>query len=128
MSMIAASKMRRTQEAALQSRPYSDHLRQLLADLAAQPHEEEKLSPLLETRVVQRLQVIVITPDRGLTGGLNSSINRTAAQFLIDHEGIETTVVAVGKKGSEFMARTGQNVKAVLRTWEIVQTSKTFVQ
>jgi len=113
MSMIAASKMRRTQEAALQGRPYAEHLRQLLADLAAQPHEEENPNPLLQTRDIQRLQVIIITPDRGLTGGLNASVNRAAAQFLIDHEGIETTVVAVGKKGSEFMARTGQNVKAV---------------
>ncbi len=112
MSMIAASKMRRTQEAALQGRPYADSLDALLADLAAQPHDEDNLHPLLRTREIQRVEVILITPDRGLTGGLNANIIRAAAQFVTPYED-NASVVAVGRKGRDFMVRYGLNVRAV---------------
>ena len=112
MSMIAASKMRRAQEMALQGRPYSERMRNLLADLAAQPHDEETLHPLLQRRDPRNISLVLITPDRGLTGGLHSKINRTAAQFILDQQA-STQVVAVGRKGRDFMTRTGQDVKAV---------------
>ena len=113
MSMIAASKMRRAQESALSGRPYSDSLNSLLAHLAAQPIEDEdNVHPLLRTREVNRVEVIVITPDRGLTGGLNSNINRAAGQFITPY-GDNARVIAVGKKGRDFMVRYGVNVRAV---------------
>lgn len=113
MSMIAASKMRRAQDAALSSRPYSDSLHDLLADLAAQPKEDEdNVHPLLESRETERVEMILITPDRGLTGGLNSNINRAAGQFLAPY-GDSARVIAVGRKGRDFMARYGQNLRAV---------------
>tara|TARA_Y100000294_G_scaffold25600_1_gene21715 strand:- start:2010 stop:2870 length:861 start_codon:yes stop_codon:yes gene_type:complete len=112
MSMIAASKMRRTQEAALRGRPYADNLDALLADLAAQPHDEDNFHPLLRTREVQRVEVILITPDRGLTGGLNANIIRAATQFVTPY-GDNASVVAVGRKGRDFMVRYGRNVRAV---------------
>ena len=112
MSMIAASKMRRTQEMALRGRPYADRIRDLLADLAAQPHEEENLHPLLRHREVQAIDVVHITPDRGLTGGLNSNINRASAQFILS-QSAQFGAIAVGKKGRDFMVRTGQDVRAV---------------
>ena len=104
--------MRRTQEAALQGRPYADSLDALLADLAAQPHDEDNLHPLLRTREIQRVEVILITPDRGLTGGLNANIIRAAAQFVTPYED-NASVVAVGRKGRDFMVRYGLNVRAV---------------
>ena len=112
MSMIAASKMRRTQESALRGRPYSDRMRDLLADLAAQPHEEESLHSLLRRREGENVEIVLITPDRGLTGGLNSNLNRAAAQFILDRGG-NASVIAVGKKGRDFMVRYGRNVRAV---------------
>ena len=113
MSMIAASKMRRAQESALTSRPYSDRLHNLLADLAAQPVEDEDtIHPLLKTREINRVELILITPDRGLTGGLNSNINRAAGQFVAEY-GDDASVLAVGKKGRDFMVRYGRNVRAV---------------
>ena len=113
MSMIAASKMRRAQEAALTSRPYSDSLNNLLADLAAQPQEDEDtVHSLLVTREISRVEVILITPDRGLTGGLNSNINRAAGQFVSEY-GDDARIIAVGKKGRDFMVRYGRNVRAV---------------
>ena len=111
MSMIAASKMRRAQEMALQTRPYADRMQTLLADLAAQPQDVDETHPLLMRREPGRVQLIVITPDRGLTGGLNTAVNRRAAQQLVDLGG-EADVVAVGKKGRDFFARTA-NLRAV---------------
>ena len=111
MSMIAASKMRRAQEMALQTRPYADRMQSLLADLAAQPQDVDETHPLLMRREPGRVQLIVITPDRGLTGGLNTAVNRRAAQQLVDL-GAEADVVAVGKKGRDFFARTA-NLRAV---------------
>ena len=112
MSMIAASKMRRTQEMALRGRPYNDHINALLADLAAQPHEEDNLHPILRRRDVDNFTVVHITPDRGLTGGLNTSINREAAEFIL-HQSAKANVIAAGKKGRDFMVNGGQDVKAV---------------
>lgn len=112
MSMIAASKMRRTQEMALRGRPYNDHMNALLADLAAQPQDEDNLHPLLRTRDVDNITVVHITPDRGLTGGLNTSINREAAKFIL-HQSAKTNIISAGKKGRDFMVNGGQDVKAV---------------
>ena len=118
MSMIAASKMRRAQEMALQSRPYAEDMRNLLADLAAQPapDDEEYIHPLLRSREIKRAEVVVITPDRGLTGGLHSRINRVVAEFILERQkmDIETSVIAVGRKGRDFLVRTGQDVRAVI--------------
>ena len=111
MSMIAASKMRRAQEMALRGRPYSERMRSLLSDLAAQPHDEDSLHPLLQRRETQKTSLVLITPDRGLTGGLHSKINRAAAQFMLDQPG-SSRVVAVGRKGRDFMVRSGQDVQA----------------
>jgi F-type H+-transporting ATPase subunit gamma len=111
MSMIAASKMRRSQEMASRGRPYSDRMRDLLSHLSAQPRDEENVHPLLRQREVRRVGVVHITPDRGLTGGLNSNINRSIAQFIVDSKN-PSDIVAVGKKGRDFLSRGGQKVKA----------------
>jgi F-type H+-transporting ATPase subunit gamma len=112
MSMIAASKMRRAQEAALRGRPYSQRIQELLADLAAQPQEEDAIHSLLRRREIRNVEIVLITPDRGLTGGLNSNINRAAAQFLVEQKG-GVSVIALGRKGRDFMVRSGANVRAV---------------
>ncbi len=112
MSMIAASKMRRAQEAALRGRPYAQRMQELLADLAAQPMGEDSVHPLLQRREVRHISLIHITPDRGLTGGLNSNLNRTAGQFILS-QNTPTSVIAVGRKGRDFMVRYGRDVKAV---------------
>ena len=112
MSMIAASKMRRTQESAIRGRPYSELTRDLLADLSAQPQDEEDLHPLLQRREVKKVEVVHFTPDRGLTGGLNAAINRASAQFLLK-QSVDASVIAVGKRGRDFMVRYGRDVRAV---------------
>ena len=112
MSMIAASKMRRAQESALRGRPYSERMHDLLANLAAQPLDEDEVHPLMQRRPINNIGLVVISPDRGLTGGLISNINRAAGQFIQAQEA-HVKVVAVGRKGRDFMVRSGQDIKAV---------------
>jgi F-type H+-transporting ATPase subunit gamma len=106
LQLVAASKMRRAQDRALQSRPYAEKLRIVLAGLATQEQgaEEEAAHPLLASRPAKNVAVLHITPDRGLCGGLNSNLNRSAGTFVaMQHEPV--SVVAVGKKGRDFFVR-----------------------
>jgi F-type H+-transporting ATPase subunit gamma len=111
MEMIAASKMRRTQERGLQGRPYTQKITEVIAALAAVT-QGKTAHPLLEVRQPpKRIELVHIAPDRGLSGGLVSNLNRKAANFIIE-EGLPTSVVSVGRKGVEFMRRTSQDVAA----------------
>ena len=112
MEMIAASKMRRAQTSVLAGRPYSEKIQEVIAHLAAQPDEQDTVQPLLERREVKRIQIVQITPDRGLCGGLHSNLNRRVAQFISEQQ-TPINIIAVGRKGRDFMIRYGQDVKAV---------------
>ncbi len=113
MSLIAASKMRRAQMAVTQGRPYAEKIRDVIAHLAAQPGEEVSgAHPLLQQRPVQRIGVVVISPDRGLCGGMHANLNRRVGQFIVDQPA-PVRVIVVGRKGRDFMVRTGQDVQAV---------------
>ena len=109
MEMIAASKMKRAQERGLAGRPYSEMIQQVIADLAALP--EVGQYPLLQKRPVARIAIVIITPDRGLCGGLNASINRLVASFILEQK-VPVTLITVGRKGRDFMVRTGRDVRA----------------
>jgi len=115
MEMIATSKMRRTQERGLAGRPYSDKIRQVIADLAALPQTERVLHPLLQRRPVARIAIVHITPDRGLCGGLNTNVNRRTASFILE-QSVPDTLICVGRKGLDFMRRHGRDVRAEF-TW-----------
>ncbi len=112
MEMIAASRMRRAQERGLAGRPYAEKIRQVIADLAALPRVESVPHPLLETRPVSRIAIVHVTPDRGLCGGLNTSINRQTVSFITKQGGTPVNLICVGRKGLEFLARHGANVQA----------------
>ena len=111
MEMIAASKMRRAQERGLAARPYAEKISQVLSDLAEQHVEAEQIHPLLARRAVKNIEVIHITADRGLCGGLNSNTNRMTLGF-IQQQTVPVNLVTVGRKGRDFMMRFGYNVKA----------------
>ncbi|PKB66862.1 MAG: ATP synthase F1 subunit gamma [SAR202 cluster bacterium Io17-Chloro-G3] len=112
MQMIAASKMRRAQQLTLAGRPYAEKLTEVLSDLAAQPVEMDEIHPLLKRREINRVEIIHITPDRGLCGGLPSNVNRVAGKFILDQKD-QVTAVAVGRKGRDFLVRSGLNLRAV---------------
>ena len=113
MSLIAASKMRRAQQAVTQGRPFAEKIQEVIAHVAAQPTDESGVvHSLLQARPVQRVGVLVISPDRGLCGGLHANLNRAVAQFILA-QGVPVRVIAAGRKGRDFMLRTGQDVQAV---------------
>jgi len=110
MEMIATSKMRRAQEAGLAGRPYDEKIQQVIADLAA-IQTGEALHPLLQRREVSKIAIVHITPDRGLCGGLNANINRRTAAFILE-QSIPVSIVAVGRKGIDFMRRHAREIRA----------------
>lgn len=112
MEMIATSKMRRAQERGLAGRPYSEKIRQVIADLAALPQTEQVLHPLLQRRSLTKITIVHITPDRGLCGGLNANINRNTAGFILNQT-VPAGLICVGRKGVDFMRRTGRDIQAV---------------
>lgn len=114
MEMVSASKMRRAQQRVLASRPYSEQIQAVIADLASAQVDEEGLQALslLEVRPVQHAAMIVLTPDKGLTGALNSNIIRRASRYILTEADVPVEVIAAGKKGRDFMLRTKQDVVA----------------
>ncbi len=112
MSLVAASKMRRAQNAVLEGRPYSVKIQSLIANLAAQPMDDESgAQPLLAVRPVENATVLMISPDRGLCGGLSANLIRVVGNFIQASE-VPVQAVTVGRKGRDFMARTNQDLKA----------------
>ena len=113
MSLIAASKMRRAQIAVTEGRPFSEKIHEVIANLAAQPGEDGAAAhAMLQVRSVQRVGILVISPDRGLCGGMHGNLNRRVAQFILDLSS-PARVIVVGRKGRDFMVRYGQDVQAV---------------
>ncbi len=111
MEMIAASRMRRAQERGLAGRPYSEKISQVLAALAALPQAGDSLHPLLQRRPVTKIAIVHITPDRGLCGGLIANINRRTASVILEQT-VPVTLIAVGRKGLDFMRRYGRHIRA----------------
>ena len=113
MELVAASKMRRTQQRALAGRPYAERLTWVLADLAEAMGlaEADTVHPLLRRREVERASVILITPNRGLCGGLPTNLNRRASALTLDL-GVPSSLVAIGRKGRDFFRRTDMEIQA----------------
>ena len=85
MSLIAASKMRRAQQAVTQGRPFAEKIQEIITHLAAQPGDDEAtVHPLLQVRPLQRVGILVISPDRGLCGGMHANLNRVVGQFMLE--------------------------------------------
>ena len=106
MQMVAASKMRKAQQAALAGRPYAALINDVLAKAAART--EVFGHPLMEKRAVKRRAVILVSTDRGLCGALNGNLFREAVKF----DGHTTTFITAGKKAAQFIARTKRSFAA----------------
>ena len=112
MEMVAASRMRKTQERMARGRPYSDHIRTVIGHVAkASPEYRHQF--MLE-REVKRIGYIVVTTDRGLCGGLNINLLKTTVKDIkkwVD-EDVEVDLCLIGKKGAQFFRSYGGNVVA----------------
>ena len=110
MEMVAASKMRRAQERLQAARPYADKIRHVIGHLHY-AHPEYR-HPFLQTRDVKRVGLIVISSDRGLCGGLNTNLFRTALVTLKqwNTQQLPFEVCTVGSKGLGWFKRIGANI------------------
>lgn len=110
MEMVAASKMRKTQDRMSASRPYAKKIYQVIKHLA-KGHLEYR-HQFLEEREIKRVGIIMVSTDRGLCGGLNTNLFKTVTHFVKEQQqkdvGIDFGVI--GRKGEAFIRRTGGSV------------------
>ena len=106
MQMVAASKMRRAQQTALSGRPYAELMNQMLGEVTANTGDFSH--PLIEKREDGKRVLVVISTDKGLCGALNTNLLREAAKADRD----STIFVAVGRKASQFVARSKRELSA----------------
>ncbi len=111
MEMVATAKMRRTQQRALAGRPYTEKIRQVIADLAIEPRIKGKTLPLFQKRDVKKICIVHIGTDRGLCGGLNTNLNRMVADFILQQK-VPVTVITVGRKARAFARISKLEVRA----------------
>ena len=114
MEMVAASKMRRTQDRMAQSRPYSDKILQVVGHLARASSEYK--SVFMMQREVRRVGYIVVSTDKGLCGGLNVNLFRALVRDMKswDDQSVEIDLALVGKKAQSFFRSYGGNVVATI--------------
>ena len=108
MKMVAASKLRRSQEKAEAARPYSSRLEEMLASLASSAASGEGIIKLLTgTGNDQNYVVVPVSADRGLCGGFNSSINKETFRLVksLEDDGKNVQLMPVGKKSRDFFNR-----------------------
>jgi F-type H+-transporting ATPase subunit gamma len=110
MQMVAASKMRKAQQAALAGRPYAKLMNAVLAELTFSAGDFTH--PLMAAREVKHRGVIVVSTDKGLCGALNSNLLREAGKF----DRNTTVYITAGRKASQFIARTRRQLAEGLRS------------
>lgn len=116
MKMVAAAKLRRAQTAIEQARPYAKKLAEGIGDIAARVSVDDH--PLLARREpIRKVQLFVLTSDRGLCGGFNSNVNRAAERFIVENRGKyeEISLAVVGRKAVEYFRRRGYDIKHEFR-------------
>jgi F-type H+-transporting ATPase subunit gamma len=106
MQMVAASKMRKAQQHALEGRPYAALMNKVLVSL--QKRTNPQLHPLLEVRPLRKELILIISTDKGLCGALNTNLFREAANF----DQTKSVFVVSGKKARQFIARTKRELQA----------------
>tara|TARA_Y100001936_G_scaffold22991_1_gene20554 strand:+ start:1449 stop:2315 length:867 start_codon:yes stop_codon:yes gene_type:complete len=99
MKLVAASKLRKAQQAILDARPYAIKMMDVINHLAARCNSD--LHPLLDRREGNRTLLLIITSDKGLCGGFNGSIIRKTVQYLKDNDQDDNSLIVAGKKGND---------------------------
>ena len=103
MKMVAAARLRRSQERAFNARPYANQMMTLLGDVATRT--EQRSHPLLAERPVEKVLLVLITADRGLCGAFNTNLIRATQAYLEEHREQQVSLLTVGRKGRDFFRR-----------------------
>lgn len=127
MKMVSAAKLRRAQDSIVQMRPYAQKLQEMLSNIVGNAEGDINLA-LAKERPVEKVLVIVITSDRGLCGGYNSSLIKLAKldihqKFASQFEKGNVTILPIGKRGFEHFVK--NKYKVVDQYWDIF-TDLTF--
>jgi F-type H+-transporting ATPase subunit gamma len=112
MKMVAAAKLKRSQDRILAARPYAHKMRGVLSNLSQRVNRSSH--PLLQKREGKKVEVLVVTSDRGLCGGFNGNIARKSSEFVrqCEAQGLQVNLSIVGRKGRDYFRR---------RAWPIRQ-------
>jgi F-type H+-transporting ATPase subunit gamma len=104
MKMISAAKLRRAQDRVIASRPYAEMMNRMLQNVARAAAQSDEASehPLMERRPEKKIELLVVTADRGLAGGFNANVIREALKFIRDHSGAEVSLQLMGRKGRDY--------------------------
>ena len=108
MKLVAAARLKKATDRVLEARPYADKLKEFMASLAK--GGELPQHPLMEKREVKRAIVVVVTSERGLAGGYNTTIIRKASDFIKAAD-FDIELVTVGKKGFQFFSKRGYTIR-----------------
>jgi F-type H+-transporting ATPase subunit gamma len=126
MRLVAAAKVRRAQAQVNATRPFADRLAQVLYGLQSRlKFEDTSDLPLMQTRDVQKVGLLVVSGDRGLCGGYNTNVIRRAeirAQELTK-EGVEVTYILVGRKAIQYFERRNASISAKYSGLEQIPTA-----
>jgi len=113
MELVAATKMRKSQELALNSRPYAYAALELLANLSSA--DGVSLPPLFEKRAVKKTALVLVTSDKGLAGAFNANVLKAFDRFLAAELNLQTTnyplqtsYIAVGQKAANYLEKKGK--------------------
>src|SRR5260370_3926660 len=113
MKVVSAAKLRRAQDRVVAGRPYAQIIRRMLANVAqaaGENPEGDGGAELLAVRPEKKIQLLVITADRGLAGAFNSNVIRTAQKFIQDNPDAQVQLELVGRKGRDFFRKRSKNV------------------
>ena len=108
MKLVAAARLKKSTDRVLEARPYADKLMDIMTSMSASGSLPDH--PLLTKRDVKSVLVLVLTSDRGLAGGFNTSIIRKATDFFKTLEGKSITLITYGKKANVFFTKRGYSV------------------
>ena len=104
MKFVSAARLRRAQERMFSARPYATRMMSVLNSMAARV--DPASHPLLEQRKVEKTMLLVFTADKGLCGGFNSNLTKSAVQFINDQDLSDSlSLTLVGRKGAEWFRR-----------------------
>lgn len=104
MKMVAAAKLKRSQDRVTASRPFANKMSEVLGDLSAKVADEFS-HPLLDARGDDKYLIVLISGDKGLAGAFNANVIKATQAFLNENTDKETEMVTVGRKGRDFFKR-----------------------
>ncbi len=110
MKMVSAARLRRAQDRILSARPFAVTTGKVLSSLAARANPE--LHPLLVQREIKKVELVLVTSDRGLCGSFNANAIKAAAQFLLQHRPDMLNVMTIGRRGRDFVRRRNLKITA----------------